>query len=87
MINNVALTDGTGYPANNVWNSHSQGLSLSGVDVDTFHISWASGILESGDVEASVNLPTADDGIHIIYIILSFRSETTTGGTFSYLIR
>lgn len=73
---------------NNVCNSESVGLDLtgSGIDIDTFSISWASGTLVEGDVEATVNMPTDDDGIHIIYIILSFRSEVTTGGTITFLI-
>jgi hypothetical protein len=85
-VNDTALLDGTGYPTNNVWNSNSQGLSLAGVDIDTFSISWASGIINTDDIEAQVNIPTDDDSIHIVYIILSFRSAISTGGTFTYII-
>jgi hypothetical protein len=43
--------------------------------------------LEAGDTSAQIDLPTDVDNWNIMYIILSFRSETTTGGSMSYLIR
>jgi hypothetical protein len=82
-------------PYNNVWNSASPGLSVQGIDIDTFYIEWNDGILEPGDTSAQIDMPTggryppynySSDGFNIIYIILSFRSEVTTGGTLSYLI-
>ena len=79
-------------PANNVWNSKSPGLTVAGVDIDPFDITWASGILSPGDPEVQIDIPTGippqdTDGFTMVYIILSFRSEITSGGTISYLIR
>jgi len=88
QVNGTPLSDGTSpYNTNNVWNSNSVGLTVPGVDIDTFHVTWSGGILESGDTSAQVDLPTGNDGFTLIYIIISFRSETTSGGTISYLIR
>jgi hypothetical protein len=72
---------------NNVWNGKSIGATADGVDIDTFSITWASGLLQPGDTSARIDLPTLDDSWNLVYIILSFRSETTTGGTITYLIR
>jgi hypothetical protein len=74
-------------PWDNVWNSKSPGVSNDGIDIDTFDITWASGLLEEGDTSAQIDLPTQIDSWNLVYIILSFRSETTTGGALSYLIR
>jgi len=82
-----SLPDGTGADLNTVWNSKSVGMAEPGVDIDTFYVTWSSGILEEGDTWAQVDIPTGGDGFTLIYIILSFRSEITTGGTVSYLIR
>ncbi len=76
----------TASPWYNVWNSASPGLSVSGIDVDTFVIEWDDNILETGDSSAQVDLPTVGDGFNTVYIILSFRSEVTTGGTLSFLL-
>jgi len=85
------LLDGTGAAWNNVWNSKSVGVTASGVDIDTFYVTWgipwSSGILESGDTWAKINLPSPNDGITLSYIILSFRSSITSGGVMGYLIR
>lgn len=70
----------------NVWNSQSPGLSVSGVDIDTFVIDWDDNVLEPGDSSAEIDLPTWSDGFNLVYIILSFRSEVTTGGTISFLL-
>jgi len=74
-------------PSDNVWNSESPGLAVPGVDIDTFYIEWDDGIINPADTSAQVDLPTQSDGFNTVYIILSFRSEITTGGTVSYLIR
>jgi hypothetical protein len=81
------LLDGTGGPWNDVWNSNSVGMSAAGVDVDTFYVTWISNILETGDTWAQVDIPTSGDGFTLVYVILSFRSSTTSGGSISYLIR
>ena len=75
---------------NNVWNSKSLGLSEDGIDIDTFYIPWGTppenGILKPQDTSAKVLLHTGTDSWNFIYIILSFRSDTVTGGTVTYLI-
>jgi hypothetical protein len=79
--------DGT-YPKNldNVWNSKSVGFTADGVDIDTFYVTWESGLLEPGDTTAHIDLPTGTDSWNLIYIILSMCSETVTGGTEHYVI-
>jgi hypothetical protein len=71
---------------NNVWNSKSLGLSAQGVDVDTFYVPWSSGKLNQGETSARIELFTRTDSWNLVYIILSFRSKTTSGSTISYLI-
>jgi hypothetical protein len=82
---------------NNPWNGFSGDSSHpttagamateSGIDVDTFHISWASGLLHEGDNTGTIKLSTNGDGFTLIYKIFSFRSKTTTGGSIGYLIK
>jgi hypothetical protein len=80
-------------PYDNVWNSQSPGLAANGVDIDTFQVTWISALLEPGDTAAWVVLgnasPYSGDAelIMLVYIIISFRSSTTSGGSISYLIR
>lgn len=82
------LWDGTSpEDKNNVWNSKSIGMSQPGVDIDTFTITWASGLLEEGDITAHIDLYTGQDNWMLIYMVLSVRSETITSGTTHYLIR
>jgi len=77
-------------PSTNVWNSASPGMSVPGVDIDTFVVEWDDGILETGDTSAQVDLPTRasnpSDGFNLVYIVLSFRSDVTSGGTISFLV-
>ena len=83
----------------NVWNGYPQppatGL-VDGVDIKTFNIKWdtnGNGVLDSGDLlhpgdtSARIDMPTNDDSWNLVYIILSFRSSVTSGGSVSYLIR
>ncbi len=56
------------------------------MDIDTFTINWNEGILEPGDTEADIDMPTGSDGFNLAYIILSFRSQTITGGTMGFFI-
>jgi hypothetical protein len=76
---------------NNVWNSKSIGLVQDGIDIDTFYVPWgnppSSGLLRPEDSSALVALQTGSDSWNLIYIIISFRSRTVTGGTVTYLIR
>jgi len=80
-------------PQNNVFNSYSNSLDdtyLSGVDIDTFDMSEC---IEPDDTSADVVLITVRGEGHVaeiynlVYIILSFRSDVTSGGSMSYLIR
>ena len=84
-FNGTQLSDGAG-SLTNVWDSQSTNMSEDGVDVDTFYVTWASGLLEPGDSIAQLDLVTNDDSWNLIYIILSLRSETITGGTVHYVI-
>jgi hypothetical protein len=76
---------------NNVWNGKSLGMSADGVDVDTFYVYWgnpiSNGVLQPGDTSVKIDMYTQTDSWNLVYIILSFRSATTTGGTATYLIR
>jgi hypothetical protein len=85
VFNDVALSDG--YGTNNVWNGASIGMTQDGMDIDTFYVTWGSHLLEPGDTTAQLDLPTGLDNWNLIYIILSLRSETVTGGTTHYIIR
>ncbi|MBN2074468.1 MAG: hypothetical protein JW762_02845 [Dehalococcoidales bacterium] len=71
---------------NNCWNGMSLGMTADGVDVDTFYVTWASGLLMPGHTTAQIDLETGTDEWSLIYIILSFRDETRTGDALSYLI-
>ena len=82
-VNDVSLWNSAS-PSYNVWNSDSPGLSVPGVDIDTFEVTYPT--LGPGDTTADINLPTDSDGFIIVYIILSFRSDITTGGAISYLL-
>ena len=72
-------------PANNVWNSRSPGLIEDGIDIDTFEVTYPT--IQPGDALAQVDLDTGMDSWNLVYIILSFYSEVTSGGTISYLVR
>jgi hypothetical protein len=98
-FNGTKLWDGTtSHSLNDVWNSKSMGMSADGVDVDTlgidpthqpdpYYITWDSDLLEPGDTSAQIDMYTQTDSWNLIYIILSFRSSITSGGTISYLVR
>jgi len=83
-------------PYDNVWNGKfrgSGGGEVDGIDVDTFQIRWDDNILQEGDFSADVVLGNASDDpndaelIMVTYIIISFRSSVTSGGTISYLVK
>ena len=80
----TALSDG--FSTNNVWNSKSIGMSEDGVDIDTFYVPWDSQLIEPGDTTVHIDMPTQQDAWNLIYMILSMRSETVTGGTTYYYI-
>ena len=101
-VNGVRLWDGTSTSnnsksnPNNGFNSTSMGLgTYDGIDIDTLgidppngqYITWNSNILKEGDTSAQVDLVTHQDVWNVVYIIISFRSEVSTGGSLTYLIK
>jgi hypothetical protein len=100
-MNGTKLWDGTSTNGNsknnpnNIFNSTSMGLgSYDGIDIDTLgndppngkYITWTSNVLKPGDTSAQIDMVTHTDVWNVVYIILSFRSETTLGGILSYRI-
>ena len=86
-LNGTKLWDRTEAESlDDVWNGQSIGMTADGVDVDTFEITWASGLLETGDTSAQIDIQTYTDIWNLVYIILSFRSEITTSDAISYTI-
>jgi hypothetical protein len=81
-FNGAYLSDSKN-PWNNVWNSSSIGLAADGIDIDTFTVAYP--IIQPGDTSAHVDLPTQTDSWNLVYMVLSFRSLTTTGGFVTYL--
>jgi hypothetical protein len=85
-LNGHRLSDGICSNCN-VWNSYSNvlgGTAVNGIDIDDFDM---SGWIGSRSTTAVVTVGSDFEIYNVIYIILSFRSEITTGGTISYLIR
>jgi hypothetical protein len=70
----------------NVWNSYSQNGLSDGVDIKTFNITWASGLINPEDTTARIDIPTHYDSWDLVYLILSFRSVTSTGHDIAFLI-
>jgi len=85
-VNTVPLSDGMGLT--DVWNGNSRGLTVEGMDIDHFYVTWASGILKPMDVSALIEVPTGTDGFTMSYMLLQFRSLLGTGGVITnYAIR
>jgi hypothetical protein len=83
-VNGTALTNDND-AANNVWNGQSSGgQSNDGMDVDTFYINYP--IIKPGDTSALIDMPTTNDGFTLSFIIISFRSNSVSGGAILYLI-
>jgi hypothetical protein len=61
-------------------------MSYPGVDVDTFIVLWADGILTPKDTSLHLDMVSGTDAWNLIYFIMSVRSETVTSGTGHYLI-
>jgi hypothetical protein len=81
--NTYYLSDpgGSPNPENNVFNSRSNALPTlvtDGVDVDTFVL--PSGCILPYDTQATITLETNQEIYFLVYLVLSFRSELTTGG-------
>jgi hypothetical protein len=97
----TSTTGNTYSSPHNVWNNTSierdsdgniiSGTESSGVDVDTFVIPWGStvseGVLRPGDTSAKIDMYTQQDSWDMVYMIISFRSLPTTGGTLNYNIK
>ena len=86
-VNGISLSD-TINPWYNVFNSASNTIDdpvlKSGIDIDTFDMSR---YIDPGDTSAEVILNNGEEIYNLVYIILSFRSETTSSGIMGYLIR
>lgn len=85
-VNGYYLSDAVN-PVDNVWNSKSNVLTSSndGIDIDTF--TAGNGIIQPGDTEAQVTLSTRIDIWNLVYMVLSFRSDTTASGLGLYRIQ
>jgi hypothetical protein len=76
-------------PQNNIFNSKSNSLTNTannGVDIDTFDV---SSCMTTGDTSAAVQIDDEHNNLELlnmVYMILSFRSEVTSGGAIDYLI-
>ena len=82
------VVNGSNTPSNpnNAWNGLSTAFNADGIDVDTFYVPWSRNLLSPGDTSAHIDLCTAQDNWNLVFIILSFRSKATTGGSVTYLI-
>ncbi|MGA8848397.1 MAG: hypothetical protein WB564_01020 [Dehalococcoidia bacterium] len=83
-VNNMYLSDAND-PQNNVFNSFSNALlplttpvNTDGEDVDTFVL--PSNCIPPYATSATVTLDTNQEIYFLVYLVLSFRSELTTGG-------
>ena len=89
LLNGHYLNGDTINPINNVWNAKSNVLggasTHEGIDIDTF-TAGGGAIIQPADTEAEVDIPTGTDCWNLVYIILSFSSEITTGGVIDYKI-
>jgi hypothetical protein len=84
-VNNNWLSDPPGNPQNNVFNCYSNALppltlprNTDGEDVDTFVL--PEGCILPYDTSATITLQTTTEIYTLVYIVLSFRSDLTTGG-------
>jgi hypothetical protein len=89
-VNGSYLSGGIPYacnPVSDVFNSKSSvvGTSNIGIDLDTFAVAYP--IIRPGDTAAVVKLETNIDIWNVIYVVLSFRSEITSGGISSMRIQ
>ncbi len=75
----------------NVWDSKFPGMTVDGVDVDSFDIPWENAssnpLLVPGDTTSHLDIRSdGSDAWNLVYLILSLRSKTTIGGTTHYMI-
>jgi hypothetical protein len=93
-MNGNPLSDPPDNPWDNIFNSYSNAIddpiAKSGIDIDTFDMSE---YINPNDSSAEVTLITREGSqdvaeiYNLVYIILSFRSNVTSGGVMGYLIR
>jgi hypothetical protein len=80
-VNSNWLSEPPGNPESDVLNSYSSGLPVTrtdGVDVDTFVL--PEGCILPYATSATLTLHTTQETYTLVYLVLSFRSELTTGG-------
>jgi len=80
-VNSNWLSDPPGNPVEDVLNSYSSGLPVTntdGEDVDTFVL--PTGCILPYDTSATITLASTIETYTFVYLVLSFRSELTTGG-------
>jgi hypothetical protein len=82
-VNDMFLSDPPDNPEDNVFNSYSNALpeldrDTDGADIDTFEL--PDGCIMPYDTSAEVTLITTQEIYVLVYIVLSFRSDLTTGG-------
>jgi hypothetical protein len=80
-VNDMFLSDPPDNPENNVFNSYSNAVpqqNTDGADIDTFEL--PDGCILPYDTSAEVTLITTQEIYFLVYIVLSFRSDLTTGG-------
>jgi hypothetical protein len=82
---NGVMQSNAASPAGNVWNSASPGIAISGIDIDTFYLNYP--LMQPGATTAQLNVGSNYEFITLNFIIISFRSDSITGGAISYLIR
>jgi hypothetical protein len=88
-VNSYWLSDPPTNPESDVLNSQSSALPVTitdGVDVDTFVLPY--GCILPYATSATITLHTTDETYTLVYFVLSFRSELTTGGIITnYAVR
>jgi hypothetical protein len=88
-VNSNWLSDPPTNPENDVLNSQSSGLPVTrtdGIDVDTFVL--PEGCILPYATSATITLHTTQETYTLVYLVLSFRSELTTGGIITnYAVR
>ena len=80
-VNDMYLSDPPDNPEDNVFNSYSNAIpdqDTDGADIDTFEL--PDGCILPYDTSAEVTLTTTQEIYVLVYIVLSFRSDLTTGG-------
>jgi hypothetical protein len=80
-VNDMYLSDPPDNPEDNVFNSYSNAIpqhDTDGADIDTFEL--PDGCILPYDTSAEVTLTVTEEIYVLVYIVLSFRSDLTTGG-------